>query len=178
MGIRRIHNLSADEERAKAIKEAIADLEKKLKSRLTSLTGQNLLRHNAVLKFLHVQKSRRIVETKIELASMVARCFNRGKYFAEKLITWERCWVRSREIPEGKQGCFQKTQSWFNDETVQLVVREWISRTGEGINHRLHGWLRVLIDLVRDYRIWTGEGCRRTPKIGKGKRDRPGSTGV
>jgi hypothetical protein len=51
--------------------------------------GQNLLRHNAFLKFLHVQKSRRIGETKIELASMVARCFNHGKYFAEKLITYD-----------------------------------------------------------------------------------------
>jgi hypothetical protein len=42
MGIGRIHNLLADEEHAKAIKEAIADLKKKLKSRLTSLTEQNL----------------------------------------------------------------------------------------------------------------------------------------
>jgi hypothetical protein len=144
VGIGRIHNPSLDEERGRMIKEAIADLEKRLKSKRTSLTGQNLLRYNAVLKFLHLQKSRQVGETRIELALMVARCFNRGKFFAEKLITWERAWVSLREIPEGKQGCFQKTQSWFNDESVQLAVREWISRTGEGIHHRSHGRLRVL----------------------------------
>jgi hypothetical protein len=144
VGIGRIHNSSADEKCGKVIKEAIADLEKKLKSKRTFPSGQNLLRHNAVLRFLRLQQSREFGETRIELALMVARCFNRGSYFAKKLISWERLWVSSREIPEGKQGCFQKTQSWFNDESVQLAVREWLSRTGEGINQRSHEWLRVL----------------------------------
>ena len=53
---------------------------------------------------------------------------------------------------------FPEDSTWFNDESVQLAVREYVSRIGEGINHRSHGWLKVkvLIDLVRDYRIRTG----------------------
>lgn len=35
--------------------------------------------------------------------------------------------MTTRCIEEGKQGCHTKSRSWFNDEGVQLAVREFIS---------------------------------------------------
>jgi hypothetical protein len=32
-----------------------------------------------------------------------------------------------RRIPEGNQGCFVKSSSWFNDEGVEAAVREYIA---------------------------------------------------
>ena len=65
------------------------------------------------------------------MALNVARCFNRGKWFAEKLISWEISWIKHRTIPKGKQGCFQKVKSWLADEGVELAVREYLSGAGE-----------------------------------------------
>jgi hypothetical protein len=62
----------------------------------------------------------------------VARCFGRGLYFARKVVQWELQWMRGEKIEEGKQGCFTKTSSWFDDEGVQLAVREWLAGAGEG----------------------------------------------
>ena len=65
------------------------------------------------------------------MALSVARCFNREKWFAEKLVSWEISWRKNRTIPEGKQGCFQKIKSWLADEEVELAVREYLSGAGE-----------------------------------------------
>ena len=65
----------------------IADLEKRLRSKTMDLTGQNRTRYQAVLKFLYYQKSQRDGETRQSMALSVARCFNRGKWFAEKLVS-------------------------------------------------------------------------------------------
>jgi hypothetical protein len=110
------------------------DLELKLKSKRTRLTKQNLSRHLAVLQFMNYQKQileAGLWEPRAVVALNVSRCFNRGKYFAEKLITWEREWIKERCIPEGKQGCFVKAGSWFNDEGVMLTAREYLSGAGE-----------------------------------------------
>ena len=42
--------------------------------------------------------------------------------------------MSQRRIAEGKQGCFGKTKSWFDDERVKLTVREYISGVGESNN--------------------------------------------
>jgi hypothetical protein len=110
------------------------DLEKKLKSKGTQMTKQNHTRHLAVLQFMNyqerIQKSGQW-ESRAIMALNVSHCFNRGKWFAEKLVAWERNWMDKRHIPNGKQGCLAKTKSWFNDEGVMLAAREYLSGAGE-----------------------------------------------
>ncbi|KAF2858162.1 hypothetical protein K470DRAFT_144208 [Piedraia hortae CBS 480.64] len=50
----------------------------------------------------------------------LARTFNQGGYFARGLLSWEKSWVSSRTIEEGKCGAHPKTRSHFDDEEVQL----------------------------------------------------------
>jgi len=124
--------VSAEEQRRQAHQVAIQALKKKINSTKSRLHGQNLTRHQAVLAFLSIQQSRRRGETRRQLAFFVARCFNRGWYFARKIVSWEISWVQERTIEEGRRGCFAKVRSWLNDEGVQLAVCEWISGAGEG----------------------------------------------
>jgi hypothetical protein len=124
--------VDGEQMRSEMCKEAIDRLEKKLGSAKTDLIGQNLTRHRAVLAFLKIQRSKQLGETREEQSYMVARCFGRGLYFARKIVEWERQWIRTNKIEEGRQGCFQKTSSWFGDEGVQLAVREWLAGAGEG----------------------------------------------
>ena len=108
------------------LKAPIADLEKKLRSKALDLTGQNATRYQAVLRFLYRQKTRQKTDTRQSMALEVARCFNRGRWFAERLVSWELSWKTDRTIPTGKQGCFQKVKSWLTDEGVELAVREYL----------------------------------------------------
>ena len=110
---------------------AIHDLQQKLKSKKSMLEGQNLTRHRAVLQLLNITQMKKDGETREDLSYSVARGFNRGKYFARRIIEWEGIWIRERYIPEGKQGCFAKSFSWYNDEGVQIAVREWCASTGD-----------------------------------------------
>jgi hypothetical protein len=113
---------------------AIQDLKKKLASKKVALKGQNATRHRAVLQFLYHQhrlEEEGSFQTRLQISQAVAKSFNRGKWFAEKIVTWERTWISSRYIQEGKQGCYLKTKSWFNDEGVLLSAREYISGAGE-----------------------------------------------
>ena len=112
-------------------RKAIDDLEKKLRSKKTVLEGQNLTRHRAVLALLYMTQSRQTGDTREELSYQVARAFNKGLYFARRVVEWEGLWIRERNIPEGRQGCFAKVFSWFNDEGVQIAVREWCAGAGE-----------------------------------------------
>ena len=84
------------------LKAPIAELEKRLQSRSMDLTGQNRTRHQVVLWFLYYQSSQKNKETQQSMALSVARCFYRGKWFAEKLVSWEISWKKSRTILEGK----------------------------------------------------------------------------
>ena len=86
--------------------EAIKDLEKKLHSKKEVLEGQNLTRHRAVLALLYTMELRQDGETREELSFQVARSFNKGVYFARKIVEWERMWLRERRIQEGKRGCY------------------------------------------------------------------------
>lgn len=85
------------------------------------------------MSFLTVQ-IRKPDHTRKETARQVAECYGRGSYVSEKIVTWERQWIRTRGIEEGKQGCHTKYQSWFNDEGVQLAVRECISSSGNKLS--------------------------------------------
>ena len=119
------------EAQQKERQEAIKDLEKKLRSKKTALAVQNLTRHRAVLALLYTTQARKEGETREQLSYQVSRSFNKGVYFSRKLVEWEGTCIRHRLIPEGKQGCHAKTSSWFNDEGVQIAVREWCAGAGE-----------------------------------------------
>lgn len=115
---------------------AIADLQKRFQKRV-GIQGQNRVRHEAVLAFLKAQKTaidKSRPEPRIQIATKVSRYgFDRDIYFARKIVKWELEWRRFRQIPEGKKGCFAKTRSWFNDEGVELAVREYIASAGEAV---------------------------------------------
>lgn len=119
----------------KSLDSSIKTLERKLTSKKVSLNGQNRMRHEAVLRFLHLQTTCTSKKTREELALNIANSYSRGTYFARKLISWERTWFASQTIDEGKKGCYQKTSSWFNDEGVLLAVREWLSGANESMEN-------------------------------------------
>ena len=121
----------ASEPHGRSRREAIKDLERKLRSKKEILEGQNLTRHRAVLALLYMTESRHDGETREELSYQVARSFNKGVYFARKIVEWEGMWLRERRIKEGKRGCYGKTFSWANDEGVQIAVREWCAGQGD-----------------------------------------------
>ena len=104
---------------------------KQLEMKKIVLNGQNLIRHRAVLALLMTMQSRREGETREELSYQISRSYSKGMYFARRLVEWEGAWIRGRMIPEGTRGCYAKTSSWFNDEGVQMAVREWCTGAGE-----------------------------------------------
>lgn len=121
---------------AAELKAAISDINKKIKCKRKGmqLKGQNLFRHEAVKMFLLAQQTRQSNETRLHIAqNIVARCCGRGLYFARKVITWEIEWRERRTVNEGRKGCFSKTYSWFNDEGVQLHIRDYLAGAGEHI---------------------------------------------
>jgi hypothetical protein len=59
------------------------------------------------------------MDTRQRLALQVARCFNRGRWFAYELGALLE---KDRTIPTGKQGCFQKVKPWLTDEGVELAL--------------------------------------------------------
>ena len=113
---------------------AITDMKKKLKSREIRNTprNQNLTCQEAVLHFMQMSLRRGHVEAREKMAMQVANCFGKGAYFARKIVQWEGTWIRDRKIEEGRQGCYSKVQSWFNDEGVHLAVREYLAGAKEG----------------------------------------------
>ena len=98
--------------------------------------SQTRERHRAILHFLYLQRKNPEAMRR-DFSLQVAQSFNRGKYFSECLVTWERMWIRGKGIPEGRQGCDTKLSSLFNDEEVQLFVREFISLKKEEITSSL-----------------------------------------
>jgi len=119
--------LSKAEQRHLDLCKALKDLNRKINSKTHGLNEQNLSRHRLVLAFLHVQIKKRDDRNRKEMAFEVAKCCGRGQYMARKIICWERDWMDHRKIPEGNQGCYVKSSSWFNDEGVEAAVREYIS---------------------------------------------------
>jgi hypothetical protein len=103
----------------------------KFKYQREGLQGQNRTRHLAVLAFWKVQILKQSGETLEDMSFLVARCYGRGIYFAWKLVISECMYLKDGKIPESRRGCYAKTQSWFNDEGIQLAVREWIAQSGE-----------------------------------------------
>lgn len=85
------------------------------------------------MSFLKIQ-IRNPDHTRKETARQVAECYGRGLYVSKKIVTWEIQWMTKSSIEEEKQGCYTKSHSWFNDEGVQLAVRECISSSGDKLS--------------------------------------------
>jgi hypothetical protein len=109
---------------------AIEDIQKALKSKkdsVLSLQGQNRTRHEAVLQLMKLSCARGSAKPSHDMALTVAECYMKGPYFARKILQWTRRWILERKIEEGRQGCFSKTASWFNDEGVHLAIRDYLA---------------------------------------------------
>jgi uncharacterized protein YciI len=159
-------------------RKAIEDLEKKLKSKTNALEGQCLKRHRAVLALLYSTQSRVDGTTRQMLCKQVAATFNSGKYFGEQLVKWERGWIQDRCIPEGSQGMHAKVSSWFNDEGVQIAVREWCAGQGERKRSstyigRLMCSLALIRTVIRYYCLWSRKGYWRPSRVTTRHHDHP-----
>ncbi|KAI1005603.1 hypothetical protein K3495_g2617 [Podosphaera aphanis] len=114
--------------------KAIEDLEKMLSSKVNSLKDQILSRYRAVLAFLYSTKLQEKGVSREDVSLTVAKTFNEGRYFADRIRQREHSWIEERQIAESCRGKNSKRLlPWLNDEGVQLAVREWCSRKGEGI---------------------------------------------
>ena len=102
--------------KSQILAKAISELEKFLGHNRASrkfeqaLNSQTRERHCAILHFLYLQR-KNSEATRRDLSLQVTQSFNRGKYFSECLVTWERMWIRGEGIPEGRQGCHTKLSS-------------------------------------------------------------------
>ncbi|KAI1007481.1 hypothetical protein K3495_g732 [Podosphaera aphanis] len=112
--------------------KAIEDLEKLLSSKVSGLKGQMLTRYRAVLALLYSTKLQEKGVSREDISPTVAKTFNKGKYFADRIRQWEHSWIEERKIAESRRGQNSKRLPWLNDEGVQLEVREWCSGAGEG----------------------------------------------
>ena len=65
------------------------------------------------------------------LAQIVANNFNRQVYTRQKIIYWERSWVKDCTIPGTKAGKHKHVVSWMEDEDLILSVKEWSRKSGE-----------------------------------------------
>ncbi|PUU82631.1 hypothetical protein B9Z19DRAFT_1061657 [Tuber borchii] len=124
--------LTLKEIRERTVDIAVQSLKRLLESKSKPI-GQDYTCYLAVLHFVYLQRKRPGVSPK-ELSLAAANAFNRGRWVANQIVTWERMWISERRIPEGMQGKKNKIVSWLNGEGVELAVREYMPAAGEGIS--------------------------------------------
>ena len=143
------------------LNKAIGDLERILKMKTNRPTGQHWTRHCAVLHFMYLQR-KQPDKTRAELSRITTNAFNRGKWVAEKIISWEILWKKGRFISDGKQGRFAKISSWFNDEEVRLQCENTLHKLVKvsclNNNYRL-----ISLTGSRHYLPWSGLCSWSTP---------------
>jgi hypothetical protein len=88
--------------------EAAEDLEKKLHSKKTVLEGQNLTHHQAVLALLYITQSQQSSDTCEELSYHIARAFNKGLYFARRVVEWKASGYKNAKSQKESEGVLQK----------------------------------------------------------------------
>lgn len=98
-----------------------------------NLNKQTKQRHQAVLAFLQLQVKEPVL-TRKECAHQVARMLGKGFDFSRSIVHWERSWIETGSIPEGKRGVHAKISSIFNDEDVALFTREKLLEMKENIS--------------------------------------------
>jgi hypothetical protein len=92
-------------------------------------------RHLMVLSFLELQQRKDesiSANRRRGLATIVAKNYGRGTTTGRKIVQWEKSWIESRTIPEGKAGGKQHGVSWMDDEEILLATQQFIKSQGEG----------------------------------------------
>ncbi|KAG0644571.1 hypothetical protein HOY80DRAFT_1028413 [Tuber brumale] len=126
---------------------AANDMEKLLKSKTLTPTGQDLVRHQQVLQFINAQLKNSRNAPRMEIAELVASTYRKGRDVAERIVKTEKEWVKNRVVPSGKQGRTAKVPSMIEDQATRRVVEEYIERAvrEEGISSQ------GLVKAVTDY---------------------------
>lgn len=99
-------------------------------------------RHRMVRSFLYRQKEKdrscgSSSERRREMATSVAKDYNRQGYTGRKIVKWEREWVQKRKIPESKAGKHKKSRSWLDDEATLCAIRDFTKTQGDGRYNQL-----------------------------------------
>ena len=91
-------------------------------------------RHIMVQSFLWIQQRKHEFpdSSRRGLARVVAKNNGKGGHTAQKIVQWEKSWVKTRAIPESKAGKHRHHISWMDDEEILLALRSFINRKGEG----------------------------------------------
>jgi hypothetical protein len=92
-------------------------------------------RHRMVRSFLCRQKEKD--GTRREMATAVAKNYNRGGHTARKIVKWEKGWVQNRRIPESKAGKHQVSLSLPDDEATLCAIRDFMKTQGDGRHNQL-----------------------------------------
>ena len=131
---------------------AIHELKKLLRSSKSAPTGQNLMRHMAVLYFLQLQL-KRPWETREALSLVVSESFGKRTETARRIRAWEKSWISVGTIKIGLRGISASAFSWLDDEGVLLAVREYIATVGEKLTS--HGLAQAVTQYLQSDMI----GC-------------------
>lgn len=107
---------------------AANDMEKLLKSKTLTPTGQDLVRHQQVLQFINAQLKNSRNAPRMEIAELVASTYRKGRDVAERIVKTEKEWVKNRVVPSGKQGRTAKVPSMIEDQATRRVVEQYIER--------------------------------------------------
>jgi len=107
---------------------AANDMEKLLKSKTLTPTGQDLVRHQQVLQFINAQLKNSRNAPRMEIAELVASTYRKGRDVAERIVKTEKEWVKNRVVPSGKQGRTAKVPSMIEDQATRKVVEQYIER--------------------------------------------------
>ncbi|CUS09436.1 unnamed protein product [Tuber aestivum] len=126
---------------------AANDMEKLLKSKTLTPTGQDLVRHQQVLQFINAQLKNSRNAPRMEIAELVASTYRKGRDVAERIVKTEKEWVKNRVVPSGKQGRTAKVPSMIEDQATRRVVEQYIEKAvrEEGISSQ------GLVKAVTDY---------------------------
>ena len=124
---------SLEDSRKQAFQLASQELKKKIESKSSGLSGQDLTRHRIVLQFLNLHQCQKEHETRNSIATLLARTHGKGRYFAEKILLWEQEWMTTRVIPAGLQGKHSKRVSLLEHEGIRATVDEYLASAGEYI---------------------------------------------
>ncbi|PUU74314.1 hypothetical protein B9Z19DRAFT_1093142 [Tuber borchii] len=121
-------------------------MEKLLKSKTLTPTGQDLVRHQQVLQFINAQLKNSRNAPRMEIAELVASTYRKGRDVAERIVKTEKEWVKNRVVPSGKQGRTAKVPSMIEDQATRGVVEQYIERAirEEGISSQ--GLVKAVTD--------------------------------
>jgi hypothetical protein len=119
---------------------ALDDLNRLLKSKTAQIKKYGYIlcpesdfdrRHRMVRSFLFQQKEKN--GSRREMATAVAKDYNRRGHTGREIVKWEKEWIRSRKIPESRAGKHKASLSLLDDEATLCALRDFMKTQDEGI---------------------------------------------